>query len=171
MDNPVDAVEFRERGIRLLQQGELAGALAELDEAIRLEADHLETYMLRASVRQALGDRMGFMDDLAQASKIDLMVWAGSIGAGVAAGWLTGTGQLPGDVLRGTIVGMLVAFPLAFYLAAVAAANGLPGAKPACASHTRLAPAGTLPVQYRRHDPHGGAGLPIFPTSSRKEPT
>src|ERR1051326_1410313 len=72
MDTPGDAAGYRMRGVRRELDGDLEGALADLDEAIRLDPDNLETYILRSSVRQGLGDMIGFTDDLARASRIDL---------------------------------------------------------------------------------------------------
>lgn len=48
-----------------------------------------------------------------------LAVLAGAFGGGIVVGWLTGTGQVSAGLVKGGIVGLLVALPLSFYLWAI----------------------------------------------------
>jgi hypothetical protein len=71
MNFPVDAKDFLERGKARAAGQDLAGALADFTEALRLDPANVEAYVCRGQVRFQLGDMLDAMNDYTEAAKID----------------------------------------------------------------------------------------------------
>lgn len=65
------ATDFYNRGVDKYQAGDLRGALAEFDEAIRLQEDFVSAYVNRANIKDDLGDPSGALVDYANALKYE----------------------------------------------------------------------------------------------------
>jgi tetratricopeptide (TPR) repeat protein len=65
------ATEAYNRGVDKYQAGDLKGALADFDEAIRLQDDFVSAYVNRANIKDDLGDPSGALVDYATALKYE----------------------------------------------------------------------------------------------------
>lgn len=64
------SMAFKGRGGARLAQGDAAGALADLSEAIRRKPSFMDAYLFRAEARAALGDVPGALGDFAEAIRL-----------------------------------------------------------------------------------------------------